>query len=272
MEPAASDTSRERAARAADRSRIADIEAQILELPVERSLSSLKEEKDTIRARLAAYTYPVLTLPNETVSEIFVHFLPAFPRYPPPIGLLSPYVLCQICRKWRDIAFSTPALWSVMSLSLNKVERLPQQLRCLKTAIECSGSRRLSLKLGTRLSNSQLAELRRMVIDHFHRMEYLDLRLWPFFEFPTGAELLLPFLRGLKVNSVGELATPLVAPLLQHVVLRSFDVLPSSIFPWYQLTVIDIHWIDLDEYSYLMNQLVNVVYCQLRIYPTGKLR
>ncbi|KAJ7772515.1 hypothetical protein B0H14DRAFT_346719 [Mycena olivaceomarginata] len=82
MEPAASDTSRERAARAADRSRIADIEAQILELPVERSLSSLKEEKDAIRARLAAYTYPVLTLPNETVSEIFVHFLPAFPRYP----------------------------------------------------------------------------------------------------------------------------------------------------------------------------------------------
>jgi hypothetical protein len=36
--------------------------------------------------------------------------------------------------------------------------------------------------------------------------------------------------------------------------------------------VIDIHWIDLDEYSYLMNQLVNVVYCQLRIYPKGNLR
>ncbi|KAJ7701034.1 hypothetical protein B0H14DRAFT_762235 [Mycena olivaceomarginata] len=118
MEPVASDTSRERAARTADRSRIADIEAQILKL--ERSLSSLKEEKDTIRTRLAAYTYPVLTLPNETVSEIFVHFLPVFPRYPPPIGLLSPYLLCQICRKWRDIAFSTPALWSVMSLSLNR--------------------------------------------------------------------------------------------------------------------------------------------------------
>ncbi|KAJ7701038.1 hypothetical protein B0H14DRAFT_2305838, partial [Mycena olivaceomarginata] len=85
------------------------IDAQISEL--ECTISSLKEEKDSLRARLAIYIYPVLTLPNEIVSEIFVHFLPAFPQFPPPIGLLSPYLLCQICRKWRDIVFSTSALW-----------------------------------------------------------------------------------------------------------------------------------------------------------------
>ncbi|KAJ7702953.1 hypothetical protein B0H14DRAFT_3173314 [Mycena olivaceomarginata] len=77
MEPAAPDSSRERAARAADRSRIADIDAQILKL--ERTISSLKEEKDSLRGQLATYTYPVLTLPNEIVSEIFVQFLPDFP-------------------------------------------------------------------------------------------------------------------------------------------------------------------------------------------------
>jgi hypothetical protein len=136
MEPAASDTSRERAARAADRSRIADIEAQILEL--ERTISSLKEEKNSLRDRLATYTYPVLTLPDETVSEIFVHFLPDFPQYPPPIGLLSPYLLCQICREWRHMAFSTPALWSVISLSFRKAGRVPQKLRYLQTSIERS--------------------------------------------------------------------------------------------------------------------------------------
>ncbi|KAJ7885871.1 hypothetical protein B0H14DRAFT_2241169, partial [Mycena olivaceomarginata] len=91
--------------------RIADIDAQILEL--ERTLSSLKDEKDSLRSRQAIYIYPVLTLPNEIVSEIFVQVLPDFPRCPPPIGPLSLYLLCQICRKWRDIVFSTPALWSV---------------------------------------------------------------------------------------------------------------------------------------------------------------
>ncbi|KAJ7353221.1 hypothetical protein DFH08DRAFT_1077471 [Mycena albidolilacea] len=270
MKPAASDTSCERAARAADCSRIADIDAQILEL--ERTLNSLKEEKDSLRARLAIYKYPVLTLPNEIVSEIFVQVLPDFPRCPPPIGPLSPYLLCQICYKWRDIVFYTPALWSVISLSFHKAGRVPQKLRYFQTSIERSGSCHLSLKLRTSLHQQYLAELKHTAINHFHRMEYLDLSYWTAFEFPTGIEFSLPRLRSLKLGfSIEDLTTPLVAPLLQHVVLRTFDALPSSIFPWFQLTVITVLSMKLDEYSYLMNQLVNVVHCRLRIYPTGNL-
>ncbi|KAJ7772503.1 hypothetical protein B0H14DRAFT_3894704 [Mycena olivaceomarginata] len=270
MEPAASDTSCERAVRAADRSRIADIDVQILEL--EHTISSLKEEKDSLRDRLATYTYPVLTLPNEIVPEIFVQFLPDFPRYSPPIGALSPYLLCHICRKWRDIALATPALWSVISLSFRKAGRVPQKLRYLQTSIERSGSCRLSLKLGTSLDQEYLAELNHAVINHFHRVEYLDLSSWSGFEFPTDTELSLPCLRGLKLGySIEELITPFVAPLLQRVVLRTLDALPSSIFPWFQLTVITILWVKLNDYSYLMNQLVNVVHCRLGIYPTGNL-
>ncbi|KAJ7858623.1 hypothetical protein B0H14DRAFT_650530 [Mycena olivaceomarginata] len=270
MTQSAADAASERAARAADRAHLANVEAQILEL--ERSLSSLKEEKETLRDRLATYTYPVLTLPNEIVSQIFVHFLPAFPRYPPSIGLLSPYLLCQICRKWRHIALATPALWSIISLSFNKVERLSQKLRYLRTSIERSGSCRLSLKLATRLDNSCLTELVHMVIDHFRRVEYLDLSHWLAFEFPTDAELSLPFLRGLKLGDYFEApATPLVAPVLQQVVLQYFGGLDSSFFPLSQLTTITVEWIRLDGYSCLMNQLVNVVYCQLNLYATGKL-
>ncbi|KAJ7720927.1 hypothetical protein B0H16DRAFT_1386558, partial [Mycena metata] len=95
--------------RTADRTRIAVIKAKILEL--ERLLSSLNEEKDILQDRLDAYTYPVLTLPNEIVSEIFIHFLPVYPKTPPMIGRSSPNVLGQICRRWREIAFGTPALW-----------------------------------------------------------------------------------------------------------------------------------------------------------------
>jgi hypothetical protein len=42
-----------------------------------------------------------LTLPNEIVSEIFVHFVPPYPESPAFTGILSPATLSQICRQWR---------------------------------------------------------------------------------------------------------------------------------------------------------------------------
>jgi hypothetical protein len=111
-----------------------------------------------------------------------------------------------------------------------------------------------------------------MVIDHFHCMEYLDLSSWPGFEFPTDAELSLPCLRYLKLGSFGALATPLMAPVLHQVVLNYFGGIRGSFFPWSQLTVITVEYIQLGEYGYLMNQLVNVVHCRLRINAVGNLR
>jgi hypothetical protein len=139
--------------------------------------------------------------------------------------------------------------------------------------IERSGSCRLSLKLGTHLNKSQLAELRRMVIDHFHRVEYLDLSYWPAFEFPTGVKLSLPCLCGLKLQYPFEAPVIcLMAPVLQQIVLEDLGCLDSLFFPWSQLTTIGVEWISLDEYSYLMNELVNIVHCRLCIHLTGNLR
>ncbi|KAJ7877354.1 hypothetical protein B0H14DRAFT_3436055 [Mycena olivaceomarginata] len=52
-----------------DRARVTEIDSQILDL--ERSLSALRIEKSLARERLDSYKYPVLTLPNEIISEIF---------------------------------------------------------------------------------------------------------------------------------------------------------------------------------------------------------
>ncbi|KAJ7834594.1 hypothetical protein B0H13DRAFT_1467448, partial [Mycena leptocephala] len=89
--------------------RVVDIDAEILDL--ERSLFALRNEKALLQHRLDSYKYPVLTLPNEIVSEIFIHFLPIYPFCPPLTGILSPNLLTQICRRWREIALATPGLW-----------------------------------------------------------------------------------------------------------------------------------------------------------------
>ncbi|KAF8156230.1 hypothetical protein K438DRAFT_355184 [Mycena galopus ATCC 62051] len=54
--------------------------------------------------------YPVLSLPPETVAEIFTNFLPSYPERPPHVGIFSPLLLCQICGPWRQIALSTLVL------------------------------------------------------------------------------------------------------------------------------------------------------------------
>ncbi|KAJ7252245.1 hypothetical protein C8J57DRAFT_1520084 [Mycena rebaudengoi] len=73
-------------------------------------VASARCERDKFQSRLDDYKYPVLTLPAEITSEIFIHFLPIYPLRPPPTGLLSPALLGQICRKWRDVALGTPRL------------------------------------------------------------------------------------------------------------------------------------------------------------------
>ncbi|KAJ7194385.1 hypothetical protein GGX14DRAFT_678896 [Mycena pura] len=60
--------------------------------------------------------YPVLTLPNEIVSRIFVDCLPSHGRVHPIPGT-APLVFAQICRHWRDIAIATCKLWSSVDLT-----------------------------------------------------------------------------------------------------------------------------------------------------------
>jgi hypothetical protein len=116
----------------ADRTRLVDIEAQILDLErslsvsenlrePERALATLRAEKTQVQGRLDSYKYPVLTLPNEIVSEIFVHFLPPYPQCPPLSGILSPNTLTRICRQWREVALATPALWRAIGLSDHRI-------------------------------------------------------------------------------------------------------------------------------------------------------
>ncbi|KAJ7667265.1 hypothetical protein B0H17DRAFT_836591, partial [Mycena rosella] len=54
--------------------------------------------------------YPVLTLPPEIVSQIFVNCLPIHGRVRPS-PTTAPLTLTQICHHWREIALSTSALW-----------------------------------------------------------------------------------------------------------------------------------------------------------------
>ncbi|KAJ7864883.1 hypothetical protein B0H13DRAFT_2671116 [Mycena leptocephala] len=85
---------------AADRARIAALAARIEHL--ERSLAALRTEKALAEKPLDDYKYPVLTLPNEIISEIFLHFLP---NYPSAATYRNAGNSAGIHALWRAIAF-----------------------------------------------------------------------------------------------------------------------------------------------------------------------
>ncbi|KAK7013119.1 hypothetical protein R3P38DRAFT_1517092 [Favolaschia claudopus] len=63
--------------------------------------------------------YPVLSLPTEIISEVFVHCLAHKPNHFGsfiPFTNLAPFVLLRVCRKWRAIATTTPRLWQNLRL------------------------------------------------------------------------------------------------------------------------------------------------------------
>jgi hypothetical protein len=72
---------------------------------------------DPVQKRLDSIQYPVLSLPNEITTEIFINFLPIYPLRPPLVGNLSPTTMTHVFREWREIALATPMLWRPFGFS-----------------------------------------------------------------------------------------------------------------------------------------------------------
>ncbi|KAJ7720775.1 hypothetical protein B0H16DRAFT_380991, partial [Mycena metata] len=234
-----------------------------------------------------AYTYPVLTLPNEIVSEIFLQFLPVYPETPPIIGSSSPNVLRHICQKWREIALSTPALWRGITLSLRNGKRLDQKLRLLELWLKRSGSCRLSLHIDLEVDDMDLdgdaainlaATLdlfTQAIAAHSARWEYLRLYL-PVHPFPSISAS-LPFLRALTMGPVEPIvngthnADSLVqalraAPLLRNVAVVFWREPCISLYPWSQLTSFTGHSILPHLCADILARGHNLTYCNIFVY------
>ncbi|KAJ7130371.1 hypothetical protein C8R44DRAFT_872182 [Mycena epipterygia] len=262
---------------AADRACIAAIRARIEELEA-RDSRPLQEEMDSAQGRLDSYTYPVLTLPNEIMSEIFVHFLPVYPKRPPLIGLLSPALLGQICRKWREIALSTPELWRAVTAYFHRRKRRTNAriVHLLENFLERSGCLPLSIKLEHGYNWPQCWIFIQAIASKYRlRCEHLEIYIahYSMNEFIRSFTGLLPLLQTMKIYSVGEYGEVggaadfawHTAPLLRTVALQRYYEDYDAMLPWSQLTVLivnDIDWVSSKE---IFHWAVNLVYCKLGI-------
>ncbi|KAJ7122341.1 hypothetical protein C8R44DRAFT_919571, partial [Mycena epipterygia] len=69
----------------------------------------LTDEQTRLQAYIDHIIYPILTIPSELTSEIFLHCLPDEPVS--ASASTAPMLLGMICREWRFITHGDPRLW-----------------------------------------------------------------------------------------------------------------------------------------------------------------
>ncbi|KAJ7801489.1 hypothetical protein B0H13DRAFT_1556692, partial [Mycena leptocephala] len=97
-----------------------DLRSRLIE--IETQTERLRIEKERISECLASLIYPILTLPPEITSEIFLHCARATTRG--PLGVAG------VCKAWRSIALATPALWKEFWCTGMQNRNLHHLLQC----------------------------------------------------------------------------------------------------------------------------------------------
>ncbi|KAJ6481833.1 hypothetical protein C8R45DRAFT_1100240 [Mycena sanguinolenta] len=264
----------------ADRARLAELKARILDL--ERSfaemraenakaqerldaraaIAELRAEKEIAQQRLDSYKYPVSTLPDEIIAEIFIQFLPIYPICPPLVGSLSPTSLTQVCRRWRAVAIATPALWRAILIEFSRGYGLEQYqiLQLVGAWLGRSGSYPLSIDMDCAAKN--LPDILSTIVPHRARWEHLNLiidadPLPHLFDGP------MPLLRHLDLSLFE--CRPFELRAVDVPQLRSVKVLrdPVAALPWAQLTSLVLWTVTPSMVVSILHQAPRLVCCVL---------
>ncbi|KAJ7725970.1 hypothetical protein B0H16DRAFT_1894963 [Mycena metata] len=117
---------------------------------IRENLALLHEEQISIQKALAAVTYPVLTLPPEITSEIFVQCTAHYIDNKPD-SQSAPLVLTYVCKAWRDIAVHETRLWRSFRVAFYEPERYSIQTRhtlnLVRTYLERAGTGPLDMHI-----------------------------------------------------------------------------------------------------------------------------
>ncbi|KAJ7165847.1 hypothetical protein C8R46DRAFT_1192382 [Mycena filopes] len=255
------------------RDRLVQIEAQLV---------LLEAERQNIRRKLGSLRYPVLTLPFDIVSEIFVHSAPAFQdaeaitvswsdERPTAVNLT------QICRTWRHVALNTPKLWA--SFRIITDDWIQNHNRCSHRLAEWLARVKLSplsfiLQPDTgywtsryQPSSAVFSPLLALSMQwreadlHIHAEDFVT------DQFQLGLRGRVPSLETLSLQLRGDCEPKTMmtafehAPNLRAVTLR--DLAPSAILlPWSQLTHFTGHHLPAADCLHVLQQAVSLVQCK----------
>ncbi|KAJ7052705.1 kinase-like domain-containing protein [Mycena amicta] len=217
---------------------------------------------------------PILSLPPEMITEIFLHIVPPYPERTPIPDKDSP-----------GIALATPTLWAGFSVTLHRKDSLQHKLELMKLSIVRSGSHPLSISLQSKKNLQLLASFLELISAHIARCEHIA------FCFPLhylsqlegqpnslktlaihspSWQVLYPHY-DLHINSTTGVSyfdlrptlTTLFrnAPALHNIHIRFYVDAFEHLLPLSQLTVITLGCIDMYQLRTLLRHAAKLVHC-----------
>ncbi|KAJ7865534.1 hypothetical protein B0H13DRAFT_2670878 [Mycena leptocephala] len=259
------------------RTRLQHIEAEISRL--ELSLRTLQEARTGVLEELRSLIYPVLTLPFEITSRIFLDCLPEFEdptgRRTHPSQDEAPLVFTRVCRDWRTIAISTPTLWNHVRIELDSDDGRgyidSKWVALLDLWLQRSEPQPLSLTVCNRSYTEPDKTLLGVLDRHSRRWHDVTLKL-PFHYFSRLEEnASLPFLERLTLsahgspNIINAISAFRHTPMLHHVCLEA-GMRPSDVLlPWEQLASVEFYGASADDCLELLRMAPNIVSCVLDV-------
>ncbi|KAF7369728.1 F-box domain-containing protein [Mycena venus] len=268
------------------RTRLQHIEAEISRLQL--SLQSLHEARTGVLEELRSLEgsrssvelpspakYPVLTLPFEITSQIFLECLPEDPIRPYPSLDAAPLIFTRVCRDWRTVALSTSTLWNHVRIELDSDDR-PGHLdskwvALLDLWLKRSQTQPLSLAISNWSYTEPHETLLGVLDGQSRRWRDITFRL-PFNSFSRLEEhASLPLLERLTLSAHGspDIINPISgfrhAPLLRHVCFEAGMHPSDIILPWDQLTSVEFYGARADDCLELLELTPNIVSCVLDV-------
>ncbi|KAJ7070185.1 hypothetical protein C8F01DRAFT_546449 [Mycena amicta] len=259
------------------RARLAEIGQRLCSATGDKEgwLSEDSEVDDCYR-ELRLYIYPVNSLPNEIIFEIFVHYLPPYPSCPPLYGTDSPLVVAQVCKQWRSIAFNTPALWRAIEL-FEYGSEIALQASSVANYTQRSGVMPLSIVFCNLPAHrpALVAQALKSLVEHRARWEFAHL------EYHTDEQPILhapmPMLRGLSIYHRGvhlpDIWLATLPTLLRTVFLdlekdHYLHLLRSPSLPWSQLTRLRVRHVSPAMVADVLREATGLLACCIEIETT----
>jgi hypothetical protein len=84
-------------------------------------LRNMERTRSAVRRQLNDLRDPMMHLPLELSSKIFVHSLPVVPDYQKNASQV-PLLLLKVYHSWTNIALHTPALWTGLNISTDPLQ------------------------------------------------------------------------------------------------------------------------------------------------------
>ncbi|KAJ6531172.1 hypothetical protein B0H19DRAFT_471937 [Mycena capillaripes] len=183
--------------------------------------------------------------PPEILAEIFIRCLPNS-RFVIPSPETAPLVICGICRRWREVALSTPRLWSSLFLDLRFESEQTYSKPYESLWLARAQSTPLSLSVKAFKPHASAYSLLKIIVGVSQQWQNIELQLGEIsreaLSLPDRGSY--PFLEKLSIASP-ECNLPisfLDAPKLRELVL--FTKAMQIQLPWNQLTTF--HALDIE--------------------------